>query len=142
VTVLLFMPRFHAAILDGTKRQTIRRARKRPIEPGEPLSLRTWTDKPYRSKQRVLLEAECEAVLPIRLWIDGITGGLRIKLGDDELSARERMKFAKADGFESLGAMREFWQRTHGLGPHDGSGLFHDGIDLFKGECILWRPKP
>ena len=128
--VILFMPRFHAAILSGAKRQTIRRPRKRPIQPGEPLSLRAWEGKPYRSPQRPLLDVVCSAVLPI-----AIQGGdaLAIRLGSKWLSSRSVKDFARADGFADAADMAAFWRDVHEL----ERDVF--GPRTFEGEVIYWE---
>ena len=131
--VILFQPRFHAAILDARKTQTIRRPRKRPIVPGEGLSLRAWEGKPYRSRQRPLLETTCRSVLPIEIGIDS-DGALQIAsrglpLGDEDVE-----KFARHDGFTSSRAMALFWHLAHGLAP---------GGPEWRGVVIFWEaPRP
>jgi hypothetical protein len=96
--ILLFQPQFHEAVLTGTKRQTIRPPRKRPIRPGDRLSLRAWTGAPYRSKQRELRQAICECVE-------------RIEIGEDFADNAE----AARDGFPSASAMRDWFRAQHGL---------------------------
>ena len=89
---LLFMERFHAAILDGRKRQTIRRIRKRPIMPGDTLSLRGWEGLPYRSQQTVLDLATCHSVASIEIDYD-IAGRFRVVVGGKVLSPAELDSF-------------------------------------------------
>jgi hypothetical protein len=55
--VRMFKPRFARLVETGEKLQTIRPMPKRLPEIGDHLSLREWTGKPYRSKQRTLCEA-------------------------------------------------------------------------------------
>jgi hypothetical protein len=50
--VLMFQPRFAPLVEAGTKTQTIRPVRRRPIVVGDELSLRAWTGLPYRSPQQ------------------------------------------------------------------------------------------
>jgi hypothetical protein len=40
--ILIFPPRFHAAIIGGTKTHTVRAPRARPVRVGDTLSLRPW----------------------------------------------------------------------------------------------------
>jgi len=94
----MFQPRFHDAVASGNKQQTIRPPRKRAIRVGEPLSLRAWTGKPYRSKQRELRRAQCIEVRPLVI--------------DREFSD-ERM--ASADGFADADDMKNWFAATHGL---------------------------
>ena len=98
----MFQPRFHDAVRSGEKTQTIRPPRKRPIKPGDYLSLRRWIDRPYRSKQKILRMAHCESCEPIT-----IDAGFN----DNEM--------ALADGFADAAEMREWFANTHGL-PFSG----------------------
>jgi len=98
---LLFSPRFAPSVQAGTKRQTIRRPRKRPIRPGDQLSLRAWTGAPYRSKQRVLGVGVCQAVQPVTIGAD---------FADDAEARR--------DGFTDAGDLRQWFEATHGLPFH------------------------
>lgn len=111
----MFQERFAAKVESGEKQQTVRPTPKRPVKAGDKLSLRQWTGKAYRSKQRLLREAICTDVSPIRF------DGKVIKLGDTSpgLSPEESERFARADGFENLEAMAAWFQSTHSL-PFSG----------------------
>jgi hypothetical protein len=124
--VIMFLPRFHGLVATGAKRQTIREARKRPIKPGDPLSLRAWEGTPYRSKQAVLREAECVAVRPI-LIEDGRRIGrpLDIEVAGVVVNPRELDHFAQGDGFEDAADMARFWAEYRHL--------------PFEGVVIYWR---
>ena len=98
---LLFSRRFAPAVEAGTKRQTIRPPRKRPIRAGDQLSLREWTGAPYRSKQRTLGFGVCMSVEPVEIGLD---------FADDEESRR--------DGFADAADMRQWFEATHGLPFH------------------------
>lgn len=52
-----FKARFTELVASGAKRQTIRPTPKRMPKPGDWISLRCWTGRPYWSKQRVLRDA-------------------------------------------------------------------------------------
>ncbi len=106
--VILFQDRFAELVRTGEKIQTIRK--KARCKPGDDLSLRRWTGKPYRSKQETLRNAVCAGVEAVR-----VTEGPTSK--DKEL-------FAQADGFESLAEMQDWFRKTHGL--------------PFEGEKIVW----
>jgi len=124
MAVLLFEKRFWEPIFSGEKVHTIRRTRKRPIGPGDELSLRGWTGKPYRSKQFVLCEETCLDVR--RIWID--QQGIVID-GLDRLSEPEELDaFARSDGFTGWEEMR----------------LYRDFFyDLpFSGDFIQWGIHP
>ncbi|HEY1599688.1 MAG TPA: hypothetical protein VGG64_08810 [Pirellulales bacterium] len=123
MTVLLFERRFWQPVVSGEKVHSIRRTRKRPIVPGESLSLRAWEGRPYRSRMRVLCEETCIAVR--ECWID--RSGIVIdqqRFGEpDELDA-----FARSDGFASWEHMklyRDFFYRLP-----------------FAGDLIQWGAHP
>ncbi len=122
MTTLLFERRFWPAIASGEKVNTIRRTRKRPICPGDSLSLRGWEGKAYRSKQCVLCDETCIAVR--NCWIDGsgivIDGMERFWWDEPEADA-----FAKSDGFEGAEEMRNYWQKLP-----------------FSGDLIQWGVHP
>jgi len=117
--VLMFQPRFAPLVESGTKTQTIRPVRRRPIVAGDDLSLRAWTGLPYRSPQRVLREARCVAVRPVT--IDRLT----IELGGFRLAPDLMRAFALADGFADLGDLVAWFGAIHGL--------------PFSGVMIAWR---
>lgn len=131
--VLMFMPRFHDPIRRGTKIQTIRAPRKRKVEPGDQLSLRAWSDKPYRSPQIVLGTAAC--VDTNRLRIENNFGQLRVILeGLPMLSHEDTEAFAVADGFTNAYDMLQHWYKHREL---DRGVWYADVIiwaDTFKPE--------
>jgi hypothetical protein len=121
--VILFQPWGAELVWAGTKRQTIRASAR--CKPGDILSLRRWTGKPYRSKQEVIGVEMCARVTPIRIDPD------RVTLYDDPLSddprtlgIGEARDIALADGFTGLDEMLAWFERTHGL--------------PFKGFVIEW----
>ncbi|MGR9108748.1 MAG: hypothetical protein ACU843_17665 [Gammaproteobacteria bacterium] len=67
------------------------------------MSLRAWTGKPYRSKQRELRKAQCIEVRPLVIDQD---------FSDDRM--------ARADGFIDAADMKEWFEETHGL-PFTGT---------------------
>ncbi len=124
MTVLMFQPRFEAPILAGTKKQTIRPPRKRPLMIGESLSLRRWAGTAYRSKQTVIKETSVAAVFEIFLCKDGYAiGKSELEIMPDKLDV-----FARGDGFESWNAMRSYWI----------TGDHHYGFP-FTGVLIQWE---
>jgi hypothetical protein len=120
MTVLMFQKRFVEPIKTGTKRQTIRPKRKRPIKPGEALSLRHWEDKAYRSPQIEFFQAISTGTLPIQVYYSNIFVG---SLGIAPIT--EIDAFARADGFENWHYMREFFGDFYGF--------------PFFGDLILWE---
>lgn len=118
--VRLFKPQFAALVESGRKLQTVRPTPTRMPCAGDTISLRIWTGKPYRSKQRVLREAVIVQVLPVRITSVGIQLDGMYLCDDTEL------KFALADGFRSWPEMRDWFRAEHGL--------------PFEGIVIYWRP--
>lgn len=100
--VLMFKEQFAEAVKSGTKLQTIRPPRKRPINVNDVLSLRKWTGRPYASKQQCLAVGACVGVERVQLTPKTIT---------DEL--------AVADGFANRDEMIAWFEQTHGL-PFEG----------------------
>jgi hypothetical protein len=121
--VLLFEPRFVEAVSTGHKLHSIRRTRKRPICPGDLLSLRTWEGTAYRSRQLVICEEPCIAVRDC--WIDQqgiVIDGHRFS-EPEELDA-----FAVSDGFTDWDQMRAYRD-------------FHYELP-FSGDFIQWGIHP
>ena len=98
---------------DGSKCQTVRPTPKRMPQPGDRISLRTWTGAPYRSKQRVLRDGVVTRVRLIEIETYAIT------IDGKRLHAFEEESFAKADGFPSVSDLVDWFGETHGL-PFDG----------------------
>ena len=121
----MFQERFAPLVESGQKRQTVRRLGKphhRPPRAGEELSLRTWSGKPYRSKQRILRSpVTCAAVHPIFIGI--CHGAFDVRI--DHESVPDLDAFARADGFTCALEMREWFESTHGL--------------PFGGRLITWE---
>ena len=116
---LMFQPQFEPLILSGRKPHTIRPKRKIPLKVGQPLSLRVWTGKPYRSPQREFMKAVVEKVWPASIHMSHIIVN-SIILGTDS-----EKDFAWSDGFADADCLRNWFLKTHGL--------------PFEGEVIYWR---
>ena len=116
--VIMFQDRFAAKVIAGVKVQTIRLTAR--CKPGDTLSLRRWTGKPYRSKQEVLQEVVCKAVTAIKINEYGAD------LGDVFIHCP--VTLARDDGFESWHAMRDWFEDVHGL--------------PFSGYVIEWTTPP
>jgi hypothetical protein len=99
----------------GVKHQTIRKKRKVPIEPGKNLML-------YRNLRsenaKLLKKVLCKSVDDI------IIEEKRIILNGLILTEHEKRELSEADGFTSVGALREFINKNYGL--------------PFKGHLIKW----
>jgi hypothetical protein len=96
------------------KLNTIRPKRRRPIKPGDQLSLRCWKGRPYHSEQGRLGEAVCTSVEYCVIgencaFFDGYT-----HLGRELLDP-----FAKADGFKDWDDMQQWFHESHSL-PFEG----------------------
>ena len=113
--VRMFKPQFATLVEAGTKLQTVRPTPKRMPKAGDKISLRCWTDKPYRSKQRVLMESTIT-----RVDTFSIDTFPTMRINDLGLKYRRVCDdFARADGFSDYPALLEWFRSTHGL-PFDG----------------------
>lgn len=117
MTVLMFQPRFSALVESGQKVQTIRPPRKRLPKPLEILSLRQWTGKPYRSKQRELKREFCVRTAPIQ--IQRAFPVVRIWRENAWHPVVKVNEFAVRDGFRDIADMVDWFDGTHGL-PFEG----------------------
>jgi hypothetical protein len=113
--VKTFKPQFAPLVERGEKLQTVRPIPARMPKPKDRISLRTWTDKPYRSKQRLLGEGTITHVDRIEITADGVT-----LLPQTNIAATVRVKlppgpFAVADGFSCWEEMRQWFEHQHGL---------------------------
>lgn len=138
----MIQEQFEAAVVEQRKSNTIRPPRKdgRDPKPGDELSIRVWTGKPYRSPQREVFRAVVSGIKAIQIF--GTAGtpdncGTKIHLAEVVepgsmpigrfLDRQEMIELAIGDGFDSLAAFREFFETTHGL--------------PFSGFLIKWRPQ-
>lgn len=119
--VKLFSRQFVPDVEQGRKLQTVRPIPKRnwPAA-GEIIECRYWEDKPYRSKQVWAAEGVLTKVCGCCI---SETGAL---VSDGSVHAMlSREEFARMDGFPSWDAMRQWFERTHGL--------------PFEGMLLQWR---
>lgn len=120
VALILFQNRFADLVRTRKKQQTIRKKRLLPITVGDPLVLRMWSGLPRRSRQITLLTAVCRSVQPIyissRVYTPDHYG---VRLDGEFLPRRRAEALARADGFESVEDMCEWFIKTHGL-PFEG----------------------
>lgn len=126
-----FQPRFVDAVRKGTKTQTIRKTPKRMPRPEDTLSLRTWTGKPYRSKQEILGDAVVTEVHQIQIieepiMTNGIQDGVKLAVTvDGNRLGNEIEQLSIADGFSDPFDMWKVFKEMHGL--------------PFEGILIRWR---
>lgn len=111
--VRMFKPQFAELVESGKKLQTVRPTPKRRPGLGDIISLRCWSGKPYRSKQRVLRESVITLVEDVEIYGDSI------HLSGCRLSKYEREEFAHHDGFLDFAEMVEWFRQTHDL-PFEG----------------------
>lgn len=127
MTTLMFHKRFIEPIQAGTKKQTIRPPRKRPIKVGDELALRYWVGKGYRSPQATILYASCTAVFSISINAECYVLGDESAIVGSCSDPAKLDEFARADGFESWADMMA-WYRS------DGYGLPFEGVLIQWGE--------
>ena len=108
--VRMFKPQFAPMVEAGIKLQTVRPMPKRMPKVGDKISLRIWVDKPYRSKQRVLMETTISDVRPFEL-----RANYTMHVDGRELNSEERAAFAIADGFVSPTQLYNWFDAEHGL---------------------------
>ena len=108
--VRMFKPRFAPLVESGQKCQTVRPVPSRMPKVGDTISLREWTGKPYRSKQRVLREEVISGVSHVDITETGVAV---------ESCAVHCDQFALADGFKDFFELRDWFKTEHGL-PFEG----------------------
>lgn len=126
--VLLFVPRFAPPIRAGTKRGTLRTPNARsPFRAGETISLRTWSGKPYRSRQQEIVPpVVCSCVSDVALGFRGRQP--EIYVGNRRLSPAEAEAFVRADGFECAEDFHAYWHAK--------------GVLTWRGNLIEWEVMP
>lgn len=126
--VRMVKPRFEAPIVASLKIHTIRPRGRQRVAPGMELSLRVWTDKPYRSPQREILRTTVTEVREIILHRDGL--GLHGGKFWSAACRRDRPhieRLAQDDGFDDWAEMLAWFEREH------------DMSQTFVGRLIYWR---
>jgi len=127
--VRMFKPQFAEMVERGEKLQTVRPTPKRMPKPGDKISLRTWTGKPYRSKQRVLRDAVVSKVETIK--IEGDTLEWQITVDGHVLCPIMWSAFARADGFPCTTDFVWWFIRNHGL-PFEGIVIHWQNKELYE----------
>lgn len=115
--VRMFQDRFAGMVERGEKLHTVRPWPHRLPRQGDTISLRAWTGAPYRSKQRILREATITKVDCIEFDYseeDGMSWW-EILINGAPLTSPEAIAFSKADGFDSLPDMANWFRAQHGL---------------------------
>ena len=127
----MFKPQFAPLVEAGRKLQTVRPTPKRMPKPGDKISLRAWTGKPYRSKQRVLMDTTITRVASFRMDYDDRNGMAwwEFEVDGTPMDSVEAVQFAKSDGFASVPEMAEWFRSTHGL-PFEGIVIHWHNAEL------------
>lgn len=115
--VFMFCNRMAVKVLLGTKHQTIR-AHARCM-PGDEVSLRRWSGRPYRSKNVIIGSGVCTEVMPVVIHAG------RIDLNGRRLSYECALLFALADGFTCLREMLDWFSARYDL--------------PFEADVVYWR---
>lgn len=112
-------------IIDGSmcKYTTIRAGSR--FKPGDMVSLRVWSDKPYRSKQIEFAQVEVKKVYPIEIYIGDLI--VEVKVDEISQSLEDKELIAKNDGLELSDFVN--WFKIH---PKAKKGIF------FTGQIICW----
>jgi len=113
--VRLFQPRFAELVQLGQKCQTVRPMPRRMPFPGQKISLRAWSGRPYRSKQRVLQESTIWLVSEVTIGASTVETGF---------GSHDPETFARADGFDSWEDLQKWFRSQHGI--------------PFRGLLICW----
>jgi hypothetical protein len=106
MTAINFMKRFADAVESGEKCQTIRKARKNPIQTGCKLQLYTGQ---RTSACRKLKDARCSSVKDVEI------GDYYISIDGKSLAPKFADHFARKDGFPDRHAMISFFKNQYGL---------------------------
>lgn len=135
--VRMFQPRFAALVEAGVKCQTVRPTPARIPKPGDKISLRRWTGKPYRSPQRLLRDAVVSEVFDITINTDGV---FLYEIGrGGAAGVPDRDSFAMDDGFANWSDMRMWFENAHGL-PFTGILIrwkCPEAEHLFNAQALL-----
>lgn len=127
--VILFQNRFISVIKEDAKTSTIRDTAR--CKAGDKLSLRFWSDKPYRSKQVEIRQVICTAVRPVKMEA-GRDLALRLYIGCDEVKTKaHKLVIARQEGFTFWEDMQEWFQ--------ENKNLIIPGA-VYRGEMIEWKP--
>lgn len=122
--VYLFMDRFAEKVRDRSKRQTIRAGFPR-CKPGDALSLRRWTGKPYRSKQEVICEGVCRKVTTFSAHVVS-NCGWTVWVDCEHVYGDALDNLAALDGFDNAEDMKAWFLDVHGCD--------------FNGYIVQWEP--
>lgn len=119
----MFQPQFHSAIWSGRKKSTIRR--KARCKPGDELSLRKWSGRPYGqgTTQIELRTAICKRADAITLGISSVGNFWVIRYtsrGPELMNANNLKHLAKIEGFDSVQSMKDWFVSNHKLKPGIG----------------------
>lgn len=131
--LLNFKKMFVDPIRKKRKRHTIRAWRKIPITKGDKLYL--YCGLRQKGAFRILPEpVKCVRAEPIEIHVRGWESQNEITINGVALDDSEKEQLARADGFDSLKDMMNFWLTEHG----DVYGPLHMRAVHFEGQIIHW----
>ena len=116
---LSFKRRFAPRIRAGQKRHTIRAIRTRGFRYGDDLYL--WIEQRKPSREWIGF-SKCAEVQEVRIDLGAEFGRLDFTIDGARLTLSEEDALARADGFDDMRALYDFWIETHGIQafPWDG----------------------
>jgi hypothetical protein len=107
---------FVESILNGNKKTTIRGNYERWQETADKLaegthilSLRYWSDKPYRSKQ--IEFAKCSKINLKEVFITNGVNGFQMSIEDEYTYYSDQLSISKKEGFEKLEDFTNWFQQ-------------------------------
>lgn len=113
-------------LLDGrTEKHTTIRPGNR-FKPGDMVSLRVWSDKPYRSKQIEFAQVEVKKTWPVEIYVDELI--VEIIVDSISQNIRNKKEVALNDGLELIDFVN--WFKIH---PKAKKGI------SFQGQIICWK---
>ena len=100
-------------------------------KPGDELSHRVWTGKPYRSKQQEIHRSICKRIRKVQMYWDNNDVAIRID-GEYITHAVALQLLADQEGFENIGELKDYFKKSAKLniGWHPKP---------FEGEMIEWE---
>lgn len=131
-----FKERFVNKIMNGRKRQTIRKPRKYPVLPGQTLQLYYAQRSKHGKKLR---EVICKSVSAITIYINsGVVDIFETAFDHSTRTSYTTIEnlngFARLDGFKDWEDMKAFWIDEHGVKKGKRKAI----LTTFDGLLIKW----
>ena len=125
--VILYNSGLGPKIPTGQKTSTIRC--KARCKPGDELSHRVWTGKPYRSPQQEIHRSICKAVRAVSMELIP-AGHLVISIDGHDLGPQRELALAKQEGFDCIADLKAYFIKSAELSCDS---------QPFEGEMIEWE---